>query len=498
MLAVFQILKKNKINYISTKESLKIFKMEKNNTISTLGNQNIVIQDVKANSIVLNVNGDVKEIRSDLAELKNILQQFQVETFQRGKNVYDIEQIDEANFGFLIGKKAFNEWLTRELIHAIKPYNNIANKFIEKVNKIPDWEKQKRISNKAKEIIAYSYVGVIGIQLRKLMAIGEESFSELKQRNYLETAISTAKLIMQLVNFTLLSALWDKQKQNFKELKQEHKQLINTFFDAPFEADIIGTFNLLNALVEIFTASGIEFPIKELNDWKQNLKPDKEFAKACQKILSLNKLLDTDTFSPLDCFEAEKQLTTILASLNFLSTYKMVSVKAINYEELRNNKPFYLHKYTSLGFNTKSEINPEKVNYTNEPVNTDAILLFKGNYRQSLNLFPFVIDLNALTFEGGVKICFYISRNLEDDSLNYRFIENNKIENIEFKNIHKEFEELDEKKKQSALNKLMKSQEKRIIFKTDTVFTMFQDAKNTIIAEDNIDFSDLDEDDDDF
>ena len=473
--------------------------MEKNNKIINKGNQNIIIQDVKANSIILNVNGDVKEIRSDLADLKNILQQLQVQTFRRGKNVYNVEQIDEANFGFLIGKKSFNEWLTIKLILALKPYNNIASRFLEKVSKIPDWEKQKRISNKAKEIIAYSYVGVIGIQLRKLMAIGEESFSELKQRNYLETAINTAKLTLQLVNFALLSALWDKQKQNFKELKQEQKQLINTFFDAPFEADIMGMYNLLNTLIEIFTASEIEFPIQELNNWKQNLNTDKEFTKACEKIRTLNKLLDTDTFSPLDCFNAEKQLTTILTNLNFLSTYKMVSVKTINYEELRNNKPFYLHKYTTLGFNNKSEINAEKVNYTNEPVNTDAILLFKGNYRQSINLFPFVIDLNALTFEGGVKICFYISRNLEDDSLNYRFLENNKIENIEFKNIHKEFDELDEKKKQSAINKLMKSQEKRIIFKTDAVYNMFIEAKNNILQEENIDFSDIfDEEDEEY
>ena len=209
-------------------------------------------------------------------------------------------------------------------------------------------------------------------------------------------------------------------------------------------------------------------------------------------------VLDSEKFTSLDCFEAEKQLTTILTSLNFLTKYRMVSMKAINYEAIRNEKAYYLHNYTALGINMKSEVNPERVNYTHEPINTNAILLFKGNYSNSINLFPFVIDWNALTFEGGTKICFYASRELEDDSLNYRFLENNEIENIIFKNADKTLEEASKTEKQKLLNELMKDQKKRIDFKLDSVFTIFQEAKNTILGNKEINFDDVFDDDDDF
>jgi hypothetical protein len=39
---------------------------------------------------------------------------------------------------------------------------------------IPDWESVARVSDKAKDILAYSFVGVLGIHLRKLFAIGKE------------------------------------------------------------------------------------------------------------------------------------------------------------------------------------------------------------------------------------------------------------------------------------------------------------------------------------
>ena len=470
----------------------------KSNTTIVDGNHNIVIQDVKADSIILNVNGDVQEIRNDLADLKTVLEQFQLKTFQQGNSTYEIAQMDEANFGFLTGKRAFNEWLTKYLIQAIEPHSKSAAKFIEKVNSIPDWESQKRISNKAKEIIAYSYVGIIGIQLRKQIAIGEEEFSEKKQRNYIENSIITVKRTLELLIFALLSRLWDYQQQNYKALTKEQNELIEHFFDDSFERDITGLVKLLKTLTEIYGQNQLEFPIPELENRKGLLNLDSDFIKACDKMQIINGILDAETYTSLDCFEAEKQLTSLLSGLNFLSAYRMVSIKAINYEAMRNSQARYLHNYTALGINVKSEINPDRINYTDQPINTDAVLLFKGQYNHSINLFPFVIDLNALTFEGGVKICFYSSRNLEDDSLDYRFLENNDIENIVFNNIRKAILEADEQEKAKLMNKLMKDRKDRIELKLDTVFEMFQQARKTIVGANALDFSDIDDEEDDF
>lgn len=94
----------------------------------------------------------------------------QTTTIQYADKIYNIEQIDEANFGSVTGKKAFNQYLTKALIEAILPTCTPARRFSEKVANIREWERQVRISNKAKEIIAYSFVGIIGIHLSKLVS----------------------------------------------------------------------------------------------------------------------------------------------------------------------------------------------------------------------------------------------------------------------------------------------------------------------------------------
>jgi len=468
--------------------------MSNNNESKIEGNQNIVIQDVKDSTITLNVNGDMTEVRNDLSAVKEILKKLQVQTFKSGKYTYDIDQINQANFGFITGKKTFNQLLSSQLIQSIKPYSNSANKFLEKVATIPNWENQKQITNKAKEIIAYSFVGVIGIQLRKLMAIGEESFSDEKLRNYIENCIITTRRALELVCFSLLSKLWDSQQIKYQPLNANHSEVIKHFFDDSFERDILRTIDLLKTLIDVFDQNTIEYPLPELSSAKDLLKADSDFVLACEKMQSISKRYDNETYTSLDCYEAEKQLTTVLQGLNFLAAYRMVSIKAINYEEMRNTQKFYLHKYTSLGISMKSGINPEHVNYTEEPINTSAVLLFSGqNYSNSINLFPFVIDLNALTFEGGVKICFYTSRNLEDESLNYHFLDNNQIENLASKNIIQTLNNPDEEKARNALNELMKDEQKRIDYKLDMVIRMFQAAGNTILGNATVDFSDLDD-----
>jgi len=476
--------------------------MSSNNEANVDGNQNIVIQDIKDATITLNVNGDLTEVKNDLSAVKEILEKFHAHTFQSGKDTYNIDQIDSANFGFITGKKTFNQMLTTRLIQALKPHNNSANKFLTKVTNIKDWEAQKQITNKAKEIIAYSFVGVIGIQLRKIMAIGEESFSEKKQHSYIENCINTTKRALELVCFSLLSKLWDHQRQNFTTLNPEHSEVIAHFFNNAFEGNILQTFELLRTLISVYDQHNLEYPLQELGAGKEGLNEDSDFAKACEKMQSINVLLDTETYTSLDCYEAEKNLTTILEGLVFLAAYRMVSIKAISYEEMRNSQSYYLHSYTTLGISVKSEINPERINYTEEPINTDAILLFKskGNYSQSINLSPFVIDLNALTFEGGVKICFYSCRKLEDESLNYRFLDNNEIENIVFKDINKSISNADEQQERQALNELMKDNNKHIEYKLDSVFQMFQEASKTILGqiETEIDFSDIDDDEPEF
>ena len=113
-----------------------------NNQSSVQGNQNIVIQGVTDSTITLQVNGETKEIVNKLDALHAILEKLQIQTFQAADKVYNIASLNDANFGFITGKKAFNEELTKVLIEAIQEDCIPARRFMEKAKDFQNWEKQ--------------------------------------------------------------------------------------------------------------------------------------------------------------------------------------------------------------------------------------------------------------------------------------------------------------------------------------------------------------------
>lgn len=390
--------------------------------------------------------------------------------------------------------KVFNEVLTRQLMEALPEYSNPARKFVEKASTIPDWESVVRVSDKAKDILAYSFVGVLGIHLRKLFAIGKESDSTDKQKRYLDYAILTAQRALKLLSFALLSRLWDERKTGKVTLNDQQCTALRNFFEDEFGLDIIGNLDLLKSLMQIFREHKLEWPVLELEGLLPEMEAESEFWVSCRRLKELSIKLDKNQFDPADCFAAERQLAYLLKKLVFLAGYRMVSIKNITYKETRNAPPRYLHSYTVLGIDSKSNINTERVNYVEEPISTQAILLFKGRYQQNINLFPFLIDVNALTDETGAKVCFYSHLDISDGSLNYQFMDDNSYENITYQKAWKEGDDM---------NQLMLDRDKRRAYNLDTVFLQFQDAKDALLGsadsdpgEDNFDF--LEEENDDF
>jgi hypothetical protein len=151
----------------------------------------------------------------------------------------------------------------------------------------------------------------------------------------------------------------------------------------------------------------------------------------------------------------------------------MVSIRNIDYFEMRDNPPRFLHNYTALGFDNRSNVNLQRVNYVTSPINTDAILLFKENYVAGINLFPFIIDMNALSVEGGTKICFYTARDDRNEGLCYSFLEDNRDERIFFLDSLKSID----------MNDLMQDQGKRKEFKFNNIFNLFKEARRVITEE---------------
>ncbi len=431
----------------------------------------VAIQTVSNDSITLNIDGEIREIQNQLVDLKDLLQNLKVQNVQHADKIYNIEHINEANFGFVTGKKAFNESLTKSLIHSIQKDCIPAQKFISRVQQIADWEQQTRISDKAKEIIAYSFVGVIGIQLSKLMAIGKEEFSDGKQRKYIQKCMTIIKRSLDLVNFALISKLWDLQKAKSLALAEAHKTALTQFFDRNFEQSIEEQLQLLQALHALFQEHQLELPFAEF-DLDTAKEPLQQISREVQQ---LTEVLDRGQYSLLDCFAAETQLAEFFKHFAFLVKYKMASIKRIGYKQMRHVDPRYLHRFAALGIDSKANVDAEKVIYTADTVHTDAVLLYKGNdYRDNINLFPLVIDYNALTFEHGARVCFYRGKDIADGSLEYCFLEDESTIQIEMQGILQD---------DTDYNVLMLKEENQITLNLDQVIVAFEEARRTVLQE---------------
>ena len=446
-------------------------------------NQPILIQSVTEGTLTLQVDGEAREIRNELAALRALLESGQGQSVQYADKIYNIAHIDEANFGFLTGQRSFNEQLTQELMAAAQPYSRAAARFMEKVAGIPDWAHQARISDKAKEILAYSFVGVLGIQLSKLMAIGKEDVSEAKQRKYITKCIEIAKYSSSLLIAALISKLWDAQRQRARPFTGAERGALEGFFHSSFGLSLPECLQLLRMLDGIFTqpAHGLPPPLADWPAFAPALAEGSPFAAACEGLADLQGRLDRNKYDMLDCERAEHHLSAFLGSLAFLTQYRMASIRQIGYWQPRNAAPRYLHRYTALGIDNKANKDSEKVNCTPETVQTDAVLLYRDDsYREHVCLSPFIIDYNALTFEHGTKICFYRSQAIDGDALEYIFHEDGSLLTIESQGIWKG---------DTDLNELMLEAQKQKTLNIDSMVALFHEARACLLGE--IDFEDL-------
>lgn len=369
--------------------------------------QNIVIEKVTLDSMKVNVNGEIKEIKNGLDELKVFLKNLNSENFRSGDKIYNIGTITNAVFSAEIGKKTFNMQLCRQLTEAIKEYSPDAKEFLNNIKESDkgDWESQIRYTRKAHCYIISGYVGVLGILLQKLISSGKDAFTSNNAKDYLEVCIATTVRSLQLLCFSFISKLWDHKKNNKCVLTRDQLNQLDNFFNTDIELNIEDYVELLRSLVGVFDSQQIEYPFVEFN--KAHIDDKSVFLNACNTLQEINGKLDSGQFTMSTAFEAENELTAVLSSLNFLAGYKMVSVKDITYEAVRNKNAQYLHSYTYLGVDNDNTLYSSKFKYDTQPISSDAVLIYKNKYKEGLNLFPFIIDINALTNQSDARICFY-------------------------------------------------------------------------------------------
>ncbi|MEO1713377.1 MAG: hypothetical protein AAFU60_08590, partial [Bacteroidota bacterium] len=64
--------------------------------------EKIILKECNPDSITVSVGGELQEIKRDLEEVRKLLENQQVKTFQTADKIYNISHINEANFGFVV------------------------------------------------------------------------------------------------------------------------------------------------------------------------------------------------------------------------------------------------------------------------------------------------------------------------------------------------------------------------------------------------------------
>jgi hypothetical protein len=372
----------------------------------------------------------------------------------------------------------YNQYLTKELIMSIKDPADEIKTVQEKDTEDPLWNQKEDDRNLAQNAIIKNYSNIVGSRIAKLFTIGKLS-SPTQKKDYINQCIDVARTALQLLDFIPLLA--------------EEMATIKYFFEYNDEKiyDIPACLKLFTTLLAIYNrseAGKIKLPIDELEGFIAKLAPDNNFAKACSMLGTIQNSVDTKKFEIENCAAAEQSLTDILVALGFLASYKMVSIKSVNYDDKRNNAAYYLHQYVTIGAS-------KGINYLKAPVSSDAILLYKNDYiTDGINLFPFIIDYNALLQDNSgivssvVDACFYSSvyvdaKNIKNmygkivptDKIRLFFPGDSSQKEIQNWGTPQSDDEVD-------FSVFFQDDANRVKFRNDNVFYQFNNAKETILG----------------
>lgn len=439
------------------------------------GNENIVIQRITDSTITININGHLSEISNSLSAFLEEMKKFNAQLINYAGKTLNLQEANDADLNALLGKKNFNELLIKATFEAIVPYNPQAKRIWQEISSKPQWETQSASVKRATGTLINGFVGPIGLQLRSLFAIGADTSLNDKLSSYITQCISIAKRSLELVVFTLISKLWDEQKERPRHLSTVQLEGMERWFKKTVEHSIQEQFEVLKMLHELFTDAsfGLDFPLSELGsaDFVQALQPGSPLTQALAELESLDSTAHYAPFLPAHCYDAERHLATFLQTFAFLAGYRMASIRKIDFHHMRIDRPSYLHRFEYLSPGKQETVYTEKFNYAPPSVHTNAVLLYQGkDYHESINLSPFVIDYNMLTLEENAKskIYFYQSQAIEDCGLEYLFLEGEDKQTIGSCNVYTHGK--------TNLDELDINEEKRVKLIQDFVVEQFRDA----------------------
>lgn len=340
------------------------------NTASANGNNNIIIQGVTESSITVNVNGQSKEIEKKLDVLQALMEQMAVKSVQSANAVYNIGNITDANFGFLMGQAGHNQFLPASLsdnlvgegdewikglgkallkqgipvgddsMEIFQNYDWLIQAFLQKMCSPPGQEKT----------------------LRRLSFMAETYQASLRYLCYIQMS-----QVLQMENKAKLGIISDFiQMEGDKYVDFDYSGLLLT------STGLLGSTGFVTEIGKF---------VNELKDTGSDLFGTAFFLETQRRNLLAGTIAEDDKFQLL----LDEYLTALvywLKQISFLANYRLVSIKDINLNFRLGAEETYLHRYGELhsmynegGVADKTKSIEIRKSFTF----SKSILLFKGN-----------------------------------------------------------------------------------------------------------------------
>lgn len=268
--------------------------------------------------------------------------------------------------------------------------------------------------------------------LRKLLVEKEpdstQVFFDKLSLDRLNQLISTYQSIIEWPIYIMLAQFWDSLivKKNTINLSTEQYNLIRNYLcSSARERSKSLVFELIPVLIKIFQDNSISLFVKEIQDMGPEFEQNSELHQACLFFESIaSKKGIGEKLAQSLCIEAEEKLAYVIGKFSFLISYTLISVKNIRVLKNRDEAlPKFRHRLLEL---IQRFVGLEPSLYDSESIldNSSIHLRKEENGKSvSLNLSPFIIDVNAFDDTAHLAKLYYFDSYQKDvDACIYRHI----------------------------------------------------------------------------
>lgn len=363
---------------------------------------NIIIQNATDNSLLLNINGQLQEIEKKWEVLHNFMEQMAAKFIQSANNIYNIDNITNANFDYLVDQAGRSKSLPSELAQNLVGDGNTWTQSLRQ-----ELVKQGISVGSHPMSIFQNYGWLVQIFLQKMgTKFGQEK--TLRRLSFMAEAYQAT--LRYLCYIQLAQAIQLDNKPKLGIISDFIQMEGDRFLDFDYTSlllittDVIGSNGFMKEINKF---------VEELTDAESSLYGTGIYLQNQRKNLMTGTLAEDHKFPEM----LDEYLTALafwLRKLSFLGKYCLVSIKDINLNYRLGTAKYFVHKYGELhGIYTEGEGDSTGEDYNSKSIEglftyNKSVLLFKGtdiatcmdniqNQSTYLCLSPLVIDQSVYT-----------------------------------------------------------------------------------------------------